>query len=382
MFLDEVRTIADEITAGAADDVDRNARFPAETIDALREAKALSALVPTELGGGGISFETVARACYELGRCCGSSGMVFAMHQMQVACIVRHFDGSSWFESYLRDLAADQRLIASVTSEVGTGGDMSRSIASLQPLADGGCSFDKQATTLSYGAHADDLMVTLRRSADAEAGDQVLVLARGGQATLEQSSSWDPLGMRGTCSPGFRVQANILPEQTLPAPFSLIAAESMMPASHVVWSHVWLGIATDAFDRARAFVRAAARKTPIEDLPSAPRLSQLLSQLALLRAEVDVGLRTFVDAWDDSGRDYLNQAAAMLRFNNLKLAASEQTSVICQGALGVCGIAGYLNDSPYSVGRHLRDSLSGSLMVANDRIRATNAGLILIAKDV
>ena len=225
-------------------------------------------------------------------------------------------------------------------------------------------------------------MVTLRRSPEAEPGEQVAVVVRGGQATLEQTTSWDPLGMRGTCSPGFRVAAVVLPEQALPAPFSQIAAESMMPASHVVWSHVWLGVATDAFERARAFVRSAARKTPVEQLPTAPRLAQLLSQLALLRAEVDSGLRAFTEAWDDAGRDYLTQATAILRFNNLKIAASEQAPVICQGALNLCGIAGYLNDSPYSIGRHLRDSLSGQLMVANDRIRATNAGLILIAKDV
>ena len=31
----------------------------------------------------------------------------------------------------------------------------------------------------------------------------------------------------------------------------------MVPVSHILWSHLWLGIATDAFDRARAFVRAA-----------------------------------------------------------------------------------------------------------------------------
>jgi acyl-CoA dehydrogenase len=381
-FLDEIRQIAETVAAGSADDVDRNARFPEETVNALRNVRALSALLPTELGGGDVSFEAIARACFELGRGCASSGMIFAMHQMQVACIIRHYESSQWFEAYLRDLANEQRLIASVTSEVGTGGDMGKSIAALESTTDGVCSFDKQATTLSYGANADDLMVTLRRSAEAEPGEQILVVARKGQVTLEQTTAWDPLGMRGTCSPGFRVRAEVLPEQVLPPPFPKIAAQSMVPASHVLWSHVWLGIATDAFERARAFVRSAARKTPVEELPTAPRLAQLLSQLALLRAEVDAGLCAFTGAWDDAGREYLTQATAILRFNNLKIAASEQTPVICQGALNLCGIAGYLNDSPFSIGRHLRDSLSGQLMVANDRIRATNAGLILIAKEV
>src|SRR5258706_12966267 len=74
--------------------------------------------------------------------------------------------------------------------------------------------------------------------------------------------------------------------------------------------------------------------------------------------------------------------ASALRFNNLKVAASEQAPRVCLGALGICGIVGYKNDTPYSIGRNLRDSLSPALMVANERIHETNAGLLLIAKDV
>ena len=50
-------------------------------------------------------------------------------------------------------------------------------------------------------------------------------------------------------------------------------------------------------------------------------------------------------------------------------------------ALGICGIAGYKNDTPFSVGRHLRDALSAALMIGNDRIHATNAALLLVHKD-
>ncbi len=74
--------------------------------------------------------------------------------------------------------------------------------------------------------------------------------------------------------------------------------------------------------------------------------------------------------------------ATILRFNNLKIAASEQAPRVCQGAMSVCGIVGYKNDTPFSIGRHLRDTMSASLMVANERIHQTNASLLLIAKDV
>jgi acyl-CoA dehydrogenase len=381
-FLSAVRRVAEEVATAHADDVDRSARFPREAIDALREERALSAFVPEELGGGGVSFAAVAEGCFELGRRCAASAMVFAMHQIQVVSIVRHLDGSPWFEGYLRELADGQRLIASVTSEVGTGGDMGRSVAAVTPGDDGRCRFEKQAPTVSYGAHADDFLTTVRRAPEAEPNDQVAVLTTGDQTTLEQVGTWDPLGMRGTCSPGYVVRAEFAPEQVLGAPFSSVAAESMVPVSHILWSHIWLGIAFDAFDRARAFVRAAAKRSAGETPPMAVRLSHLSSDLSLLRAEVASGLADYLAAADEPGREWLATMAAALRFNNLKIAASEQSPRVCQGAMSVCGIVGYKNDTPFSVGRHLRDAMSGCLMVANERIHQTNAGLLLIAKEV
>jgi acyl-CoA dehydrogenase len=381
-FVATAARIADEVAAQHADEVDRQARFPAETIDALRQERMLSALVPAELGGEGVSFEAVAASCLALGRRCGASAMVFAMHQIQIATVVRHLDGATWFEHWLSAVAEEQRLVASVTSEIGTGGDMGRSVAAVEPTADGTLRFEKQAPTVSYGAYADDLLTTLRRAPDAEPGDQVVVLTRKGQHALEPTGTWDPLGMRGTCSPGFVVRAEFAPEQVLPAPFAGVMTTSMVPVSHVLWSHLWLGIAEDAFDRARASVRAAARRTPGAVPPTAHRLSHVVTDLALLRAEVESALREFCAASSEPGRERLSTMAMVLRFNALKIAASERAPEICLAALGIAGIAGFRNDTPFSVGRHLRDALSAPLMIANERIHGTNAGLLLIAKDV
>jgi acyl-CoA dehydrogenase len=93
-------------------------------------------------------------------------------------------------------------------------------------------------------------------------------------------------------------------------------------------------------------------------------------------------LEEFLTATDEPGRERLSTMASVLRFNNLKLAASEQAPRVCSGVLEVIGIAAYKNDSPFGVGRHLRDALSARLMVANERIHAADAGLLLIAKEV
>ena len=61
-FLAAVEQIADEIAAVWAGEVDEAARFPHEAVDALKEAGALSALVPANFGGGGVSSPSAAAA--------------------------------------------------------------------------------------------------------------------------------------------------------------------------------------------------------------------------------------------------------------------------------------------------------------------------------
>lgn len=372
------------VAAQHADDVDRNARFPSQAVDALRSAGALSWFVPEEFGGAGLAIEDVAEGVLELSRRCAATGMVFAMHQIQVACIVRHAAHSPRFASYLRRLTTEQRLIGSATSEVGTGGDLRRSIAALHPEADSTgalLSFEKKAATISYGAHADDLLTTLRRSPDAEPGDQVLVLTHLSEMAAKQMGQWDTLGMRGTCSPGFELRATCEPDQVLPVPFGTISAETMVPVSHILWAHVWLGVSTDAFHRAQNFVREQARQTPGTTPPAALRLSELSAHMAKFRATVQSALEEFAESANRDERAMLSTIGYAVRINNLKIVAAEAAVEACQGALRVCGVLGYKNGGAFSIGRALRDAYSAPLMIANDRLYATNAALLLVHRE-
>ena len=188
-------TIAREVAASSAEAVDRESRFPEEAISALRNARLLSAYVPPSMGGEGCSIDDLVEMCQVLGEHCASTAMVFAMHQIEVACLVHHGMESPWFSAYLRRLAAGQRLIASVTSEVGVGGSMRTSVCAVERQHDR-FRVTKDATTISYGAQADDLLVTARAASDAAPGDQVLLLLQKGDYQLKQLGRWDALGMR------------------------------------------------------------------------------------------------------------------------------------------------------------------------------------------
>ena len=374
-----VRTIAIEVAARHADDVDARSRFPHESLEALRAARLLSAPVPAALGGAGASMRELAALCSTLARGCGASAMVLAMHYSQVACLVRHAADSALFRDYLRELAARQYLLASLTSENGTFGETRMSICALERRADR-FTLEKDATTGSYCEYADGILVTCRRGPQAPGSDQLLVLVRKGDYTLTQTTGWDALGMRGTCSPGFRLVAHGPQAQIVPGSFADSSAQTMVPYSHILWSSLWWGIAADAVARAAEFVRAAARRNPGAVPPGALRLADVSARLQSMRQHW-LSLATEFDELGAAGMQELLSIGWALRLNNLKIAAARAAPQIVHEALQITGLAGYRNDSPYSVGRHYRDVLSASLMISNDRIAGKNASMLLVYKD-
>src|SRR5215469_16759075 len=80
------KTVA-AIAANHAIAVDSAARFPAESFQAAKAQRLLGIQIPKALGGEGCGIGDVADVCYQLGQSCASSGMIFAMHQIKVACI-------------------------------------------------------------------------------------------------------------------------------------------------------------------------------------------------------------------------------------------------------------------------------------------------------
>ena len=97
--------------------VDSAARFPAEAFEAVKAQRLLGIQVPQALGGEGASIADVADVCFQLGQACSSTGMIYAMHQIKVACIMRHMGENATLQRMLRRLCSEQLLLASSTTE-------------------------------------------------------------------------------------------------------------------------------------------------------------------------------------------------------------------------------------------------------------------------
>jgi acyl-CoA dehydrogenase len=363
------------VAAASATAVDRDARFPDEAFAAVKEQRLLGILVPVDLGGEGATITDVAEVCYALARGCASTGMIYAMHQIMVACIVRNAQTSAWHRRFLRQLCAEQLLLASSTTDGQGGGDLRKSDCAVDAQ---GTAFTlaKNATVMSYGAQADAIVATARRTPDAPPTDQVLVAIVKEDYTLEPRLEWDTLGMRGTCSAGFKLEARGAIEQIFPDAYQKIHTQTVMPVANLTWAAVWAGIAAAAVDRARAFVRGAARKAGGQMPPGAAHLTRANATLSTLRSAIASALELYESVLTDE--DALAGLEFQTRMNLLKVTASELASAVVMSTLQANGLSGYRNDGEASITRQLRDVLSSSIMINNDRILANTASAALL----
>lgn len=377
-WLAAARAVGLEIAARHADDVDVRARFPAEAMEALKARKLLGILVPESAGGPAAGIADVVSICHELGQHCASTAMIFAMHQIQAACIVQHAGANPWLRAFLTRMADEQLLLASATSEAGVDGDVRSSICALTEKR-GRFSLVKQAPVISYGEESDAILVTARRTPQSPPSDQVIVVVPRAGVELRPLEAWNTLGMRGTCSKGHRLAAEGEMAQVIPVSFADVSAQTMLPVSHLVWGAVWLGIATDALSRARAYVRVEAKKRPGVSAPAGARLASAANELQSMKGNLIACLRDYEAA---IGSEYrLSAMSFAVAMNNLKIGTSLSVVKVVGEAMLICGLSGYRNDSPFSMGRHLRDAHSAAVMVSNDRIMANNANLALALRD-
>jgi acyl-CoA dehydrogenase len=379
--ISEARRIGIEVADRWADEVDREARFPAETLAALRSSGLLGALVPPAWGGPGTSMAEMADAVAAIAEYCASSGLVLAMHQIQVACLARHGTDTARDELLPR-VAAGELLFANANSEIGLGGERRSSICALEPI-DGGFHLEKQASTVSYGEYADAIFATARRHPASPAHDQVMAVCMAPGLQLKATGDWDTLGLRGTCSKPCLLVADV-PAELVIADYPNVFMRTALPVSAILLSSVWRGIAEAGARKAHGSVRALARTNREHSPDAAPpvaalRLAELGVQLHQLRQVVAGGAVEYERYKDTPEVETLHFSGQM---DNLKLSSSTLVLAIVQQALAICGFVGYHNRSPFSMARLMRDAAAAPLMVNNDRALQATAQTLLVRKEL
>ncbi|MBK4120811.1 acyl-CoA dehydrogenase family protein [Kocuria rhizophila] len=357
--------------------VDEEGRFPWEAIDEARTQGLLGAPMSEADGGLGWSITELCRMLERVGRECTSTAMILAMHHSQTLCLTRHAD-TGYLREFTRRVASEGLLLASATTEVNIGGNTRSSTCAVRPAGEGRVHLHKTCPVISYGAYADAILVTARASEEAASSDQVLLVVESQDLQLERQRGWDALGMRGTCSESFELEATTPADAVFTVPFETISARTMLPGAHCLWASAWLGMATQAGLTARSVVQKAARKTPGTPPPSALRLAELEVQLQSMTDVVRASVARYEAAYEDPAAcESMPFAIAM---NTLKVSGAEAVRRIVGDALVIVGITAFANHSPVSLARLYRDSIGPSVMVNNDRILQHTATLQLVSR--
>jgi len=123
MVREMVREFAENELRPIAAEIDREERFPQESIDKMRELGLLGITIPEEEGGSGMDTLCYAVTVEELARVCGSTALIVAAH-ISLACQPIHLFGNpAQKEKYLPPLASGDVIGSYGLSEADAGSD-------------------------------------------------------------------------------------------------------------------------------------------------------------------------------------------------------------------------------------------------------------------
>ena len=229
---------------------DVTGRFVSDNYVLLREHRAMSAGVPSELGGGGASYPELCEMLRVIGRHCGSTALALSMHtHLTAAAVWRHKHGQP-AEALLRKITASELVLVSTGA-----GDWIDSTGRAERVQGGYRVSGRKR--FGSGSPAGDLMLTSAPFLDPEHGAQVLhfpvsIKAEG----VRVCDDWDTLGMRATGSNSIELDNVFVPEESVSV---RRAAGVWHPSFNVVMiialpivMGAYLGVAEQAAELARA----------------------------------------------------------------------------------------------------------------------------------
>ena len=275
--MDLARQLAVERFALRAADLDRDAEFPREDYQDLRDAGLLGLCVPEEFGGLGADFETYCLVAGQLAQGNASTALTFNMHCLTMLMMGPLMDGLELpQEVWGRHKELSAKRYTEVTEQgVFYGQPHSEPLESGSPdqldivgttakCVDGGYTVNGNKFFVSSSGAADYFATPALLLAEGSWEDRTLYLSVPREAPgVEFSGDWDPLGMRSTVSRNMSLKdvwapddAEILP----PGVFGQLFQRQ--PHIFISFSAVFLGLMQAAYDYTLAYLTGKAPGSP------------------------------------------------------------------------------------------------------------------------
>jgi isovaleryl-CoA dehydrogenase len=275
------RDVATSVAATHAEAVDRDGRWPRESLETLGEAGLLGLTVSPEVGGHGQGLLALAVTTEELGRVCGSTGLVFGMHCV-AAKVIDARPTPDQRDRYLGPIAAGDHITSLALSEPGTGVHFYLPRATFRSRDDG-FTVNGQKSFVTSGGHADSYVLSVvREHADLDPGTfSCLVLDRDAPG-VRWDEPWDGFGMRGNSSRSLHLEDAEVPRHNLlgeEGDETWYVFEVVAPYFIVAMAGTYLGIARAALEATTEHLRSRVYTHTGDQLGASDTLAHRLGGL-------------------------------------------------------------------------------------------------------
>jgi alkylation response protein AidB-like acyl-CoA dehydrogenase len=348
-----------EAIAARAGRVDREARFPRESVDELARAGWLGLAVPERFGGAGAGPVEVAEAIEAVAGACASTGMVFVMHvvaMQTLAAGVADGEADGPKQAALAEAARDEHLSTLAYSERGSRGHFWAQVSRAR-AQDGGVVIDADKSFATSAGEADSYVL----ACGAPGVDNPLVtelyLVAGDAPGIEVAAPFDGLGMRANASAPLRVRGlQVTADRRLGAPG---AGFGLMLSATLPW--FVLGSAACSVGVGGAALAAAIEHTGgarFEHLGSSladiPGVRTRLAEAKIRHVQARAYLYSVAAAIEQGAPD------AQVGVLALKAATAEMAVEVTDLCMRIGGGVAYATHGPLE--RHFRDARAASVM--------------------
>jgi alkylation response protein AidB-like acyl-CoA dehydrogenase len=353
--LETAEQVTREALAQWADEVDRDGRWPVESITALKSAGLFGLAVPEEFGGQGAPPSVVSAVVRTLAQGCAATAMIFMMHvcAQQVIAQAETFPER---EAVLRAIVRGEHLSTLAFSEKGSRSHFWAPVS--QAVAEGEHHrLSAEKSWVTSAGHADSYVVSTRSTTAAEMTSSTLYYVPRETPGLTVSGTWSGLGLRGNASAPMRLNGVVVPEtHRLSGEGEGFGAMLgvVLPWFQLLSASVSVGIAAAATEATCRHLLASKLEHLDQSLAS---LMNLRARLAQMQIAVDTQ-RVFVE--HVAGRMENPAPDTMLAVLESKAAAAEAALLVTDLAMRTCGGAAFSRH--LGVERNFRDARAAWVM--------------------
>jgi alkylation response protein AidB-like acyl-CoA dehydrogenase len=341
---------------------DRDASFPTENYNDLRDAGLLAVCVPQQNGGLGANYLTYSLAAAEVARSCGATALTWNMHvcsTLWAGALADDLDMDATTRAeherrrvlHFRRIVAEGAIYAQPFSEGNASAVGAIPFGTMAKPIDGGWLVTGRKVFASLSGHADyyGVLCTERAGDEPASRRNTLYLAVPAHAEgVAVVGDWDPLGMRGTVSRTLEFSDVFVEHDAALMPRGMyFQAATRWPHMFLTLSPTYLGLAQAAYDFTVRYLRGGRRSSVVKQLA-----------VAEMRIKLEQTKTLWFQAVSEAHVDPTPEQR--LRAYAAQFTTMETANDLARLAIRTCGGHSMLKSLPLE--RIYRDSRCGSLM--------------------